>query len=234
MLSRAQISLQSGLMNRRMLGTYFRLAFFGEKFQELDGKEFIYKEPKIVPLADMALRLQGFYGNRFPGKAFELIQDSADVDPSRLSPEKAYIQLTHVMPYFSDKELRERTSTFERMNNIRRFFYETPFTPEGKARGAIDSQWKRKTILTVDKAFPYLKRRLAVVERQVCDARCVAVGRRLTSVLQAIEQTPIQNAVEEISQKAVDLRELCEMRPPNLKLLQLRLQGTVSVQVRES
>jgi hypothetical protein len=37
---------------------------------------------------------------------------------------------------------------FERNNNIRRFMYETPFTKTGKARGDIDEQFKRRTIIT--------------------------------------------------------------------------------------
>lgn len=46
---------QSG---KRILGSYFRVGFYGEKFGEENGKEYIYKEPKITPLAEISLRLQ--------------------------------------------------------------------------------------------------------------------------------------------------------------------------------
>ncbi len=70
------------------------------------------------------------------------------VNPQDLDPAFAYIQLTYVTPYFEEKELEDRTTDFERNNNIRRFMYETPFTKNGKARGEIEEQFKRRTILT--------------------------------------------------------------------------------------
>ena len=70
------------------------------------------------------------------------------VQRDTLDPRHAYIQITHVTPYFDEKELEERKTEFECNNNIRRFMYETPFTKDGKARGDIHEQYKRKTILT--------------------------------------------------------------------------------------
>ena len=40
--------------------------------------------------------------------------------------------------------------------------YESPFTVDGKSHGDISSQCKRKTILTVDRCFPYVKKRCLV------------------------------------------------------------------------
>ena len=40
-----------------MFGTYFRVGFFGAKFGDLDGDEFIYKEPAITKLAEISHRL---------------------------------------------------------------------------------------------------------------------------------------------------------------------------------
>ncbi len=44
--------------NKRLFGTYFRVGFYGTKFDELDGQEFIYKEPGITKLAEIASRLE--------------------------------------------------------------------------------------------------------------------------------------------------------------------------------
>ena len=50
-----------------------------------------------------------------------------------------------------------------------RFMYATPFTMDGRAHGELVDQYKRKTILTTSHAFPYVKTRLAVIDRQqVC------------------------------------------------------------------
>ena len=45
-----------------------------------------------------------------------------------------------------------------------RFVFNTPYTPSGKARGDLHEQYMRKTILTTKKPFPYIKRRLKVIE----------------------------------------------------------------------
>ena len=72
----------------------------------------------------------------------------AQVNPHDLDPGKVYIQVTYVTPYFDAKENEERQTDFERNNNLRRFMYETPFTKNGKPRGEVDEQFKRRTILT--------------------------------------------------------------------------------------
>lgn len=60
----------------------------------------------------------------------------------------AYIQVTHVVPYFEEKELQERKTEFEKNHNIRRFMFEMPFTQLGKRRGVVEEQCKRRIILT--------------------------------------------------------------------------------------
>ena len=50
--------------NKRLFGTYFRVGFYGTKFDELDGQEFIYKEPGITKLAEIASRLEVSETNR--------------------------------------------------------------------------------------------------------------------------------------------------------------------------
>lgn len=40
------------------------------------------------------------------------------VEPSKLNPEKAYIQITYVEPYFDDFEIRDRLTVFEKNFNI--------------------------------------------------------------------------------------------------------------------
>lgn len=43
-----------------------------------DGKEYIYKEPKITALSEISHRLQGMYNTKFNG-IVKLIHDSAKV-----------------------------------------------------------------------------------------------------------------------------------------------------------
>ena len=43
---------------KRMFGTYFRVGFYGPKFGDLDGAEFVYKEPAITKLPEVSHRLE--------------------------------------------------------------------------------------------------------------------------------------------------------------------------------
>ena len=49
------ILMQEG---KRMFGTYFRVGFYGPKFGDLDGAEFVYKEPAITKLPEVSHRLE--------------------------------------------------------------------------------------------------------------------------------------------------------------------------------
>ena len=44
--------------------------------------------------------------------------------------------------------------------------YATPFTLDGRAHGELHEQYKRKTILTTNHVFPYVKTRLSVINRE--------------------------------------------------------------------
>jgi hypothetical protein len=49
----------------RMLGTYYRVGFFGRKFgQKIDGREFVYKMPRITRLMEITADLKTLYSNQ--------------------------------------------------------------------------------------------------------------------------------------------------------------------------
>ena len=75
------------------------------------------------------------------------------VNPADLDPKYGYIQVSFVTPYFEEKELQERVTDFERNNTLRRFMFETPFTKGSQAQGAIEEQYKRRTILVSELRF---------------------------------------------------------------------------------
>lgn len=64
-----------------------------------------------------------------------------------LDAKLAYIQVTHVIPFFSKDELDQRLNEFEQNHDVDTFMYETPFTKSGAARGSVEEQWKRKTVI---------------------------------------------------------------------------------------
>ncbi|XP_047211342.1 dedicator of cytokinesis protein 9-like isoform X6 [Girardinichthys multiradiatus] len=201
---------------KRLLGTYFRVAFFGQAagfFEDEDGKEYIYKEPKFTPLSEISQRLLKLYSDKFGPENVKIIQDSGKVNPKDLDSKYAYIQVTHVMPYLDDKELYDRKTDFEKSHNIRRFVFETPFTVSGKKQGGVEEQCKRRTVLTTTHCFPYVKKRIAVMYQHQSDL------------------SPIEVAIDEMSAKVAELQLLCSASEVDMIRLQLKLQGSISVQV---
>ncbi|XP_052461583.1 dedicator of cytokinesis protein 9 isoform X4 [Carassius gibelio] len=199
---------------KRLLGTYFRVAFFGQGFfEDEDGKEYIYKEPKFTPLSEISQRLLKLYSDKFGAENVKMIQDSGKINPKDLDSKYAYIQVTHVTPFLEEKELLERKTDFERSHNIRRFVFEMPFTVSGKKQGGVEEQCKRRTILTTTHCFPYVKKRIAVMYQHHVDLN------------------PIEVAIDEMSKKVLEIRQLCSCSDVDMIQLQLKLQGSISVQV---
>uniref|UniRef100_A0A8D3CFD7 Dedicator of cytokinesis 11 n=1 Tax=Scophthalmus maximus TaxID=52904 RepID=A0A8D3CFD7_SCOMX len=203
--------IQSG---RRLLGTYFRVAFYGQGFfEEEDGKEYIYKEPKLTGLSEISQRLLTLYGDKFGPENVRIIQDSNKVNPKDLDHKFAYVQVTFVKPYFEEKEVPEKKTDFEKCHNICRFVFETPYTLSGKKHGGVEEQCKRRTVLSTAHTFPYVKKRVEVVgERQV-------------------ELKPVDVAIDEMKARTAELNKLCSSQEVDMIQLQLKLQGCVSVQV---
>ncbi|KAM3868150.1 dedicator of cytokinesis protein 8 [Diretmus argenteus] len=201
--------------HKRMFGTYFRVGFFGAKFGDLDEREFIYKEPGITHLPEISHRLENFYSQCFGEDDLEMIKDSIPVDRNKLNPSKAYIQITYVEPYFDDYEMKDRLTNFEKNFNLRRFMYTTPFTKSGRPRGELNEQYKRKTILTTMHAFPYVKTRINVIQKEEFDL------------------TPIEVAIEDMQKKTRELAVATHREQPDAKMLQMLLQGSVGATVNQ-
>ncbi|XP_060098188.1 dedicator of cytokinesis protein 10 isoform X2 [Heteronotia binoei] len=199
---------------KRLFGRYYRVAFYGQGFfEEEEGKEYIYKEPKLTGLSEISQRLLKLYADKFGADNVKIIQDSNKVNPKDLDPKYAYIQVTYVTPFFEEKEAEERKTDFEMHHNINRFVFETPFTLSGKKHGGVEEQCKRRTILTTSHLFPYVKKRIQVISQV------------------STELNPIEVAIDEMSKKISELNQLCTMEEVDMIRLQLKLQGSVSVKV---
>lgn len=162
---------------KRLLGRFYRVAFFGSVsfeaskvncesnsfkfkltsqayFDEEHGQEYVYKEPKVTSLSEMSERLYRLHSDKFGSENVKMIMDSTPVDAISLDQKTAYIQVTHVTPYWEKDETDERQTEFQQNHDIFTFMFETPFTKDGKARGSPENQWKRRTILKSTRLFP--------------------------------------------------------------------------------
>ena len=104
-------------------------------------------------------------------------------------------------------------SYFDENHDVRELVFETPFTVSGKARGSVEAQCKRKTIVTLEEglSFPYLKKRLRVVAQR------------------ELVMEPIDVAIEEMEAKVSSLINV--VRSQDMVMLQMQVQGIVSMQV---
>jgi hypothetical protein len=96
-----------------------------------------------------------------------------------------------------------------------RFIYATPFTMDGKAHGPLNQQYKRKTILTTERAFPYVKTRIPVIDKQQ-----ITLG-------------PVEVAIEDLQKKIDELKNATNQEPSDPKILQMVLQGCVGTTVNQ-
>ncbi|KAI6186152.1 putative Dock-9 [Aphelenchoides besseyi] len=200
-------------IDKRSFGTYFRVGFYGFRFGDLNGEEFIYKEPFFTKLPEISHRLEAFYVSKFGKNVVEVIKDSNDLDARQLDQSKAYLQITFVEPYFEIWEKRRRTTHLSRNYGINRFVYSTPFTRDGKAHGELKDQYKRRTILTTQHFYPFVKTRLRVIDREQKTL------------------SPIEVAIEDLQKRTREMHAAVVMDPPDVKMLQMVLQGCIGTTV---
>ena len=67
-----------------MMYENFRVGFYGQRFGDLDGEEFVYKEPALTKLPEIACRLETFYGNKFGADNLIIIKVSNKMSINKL------------------------------------------------------------------------------------------------------------------------------------------------------
>eukprot|EP01114_Cavostelium_apophysatum_P014035 TRINITY_DN3531_c0_g1_i2.p1 TRINITY_DN3531_c0_g1~~TRINITY_DN3531_c0_g1_i2.p1 ORF type:complete len:2047 (-),score=557.52 TRINITY_DN3531_c0_g1_i2:8-6148(-) len=204
--------------NARMFAAYYRVALYGQRFEELNMQHFIYKEHRGTIISDVVEKLKNQLSKQIGNENVQVLPNTtSDIDLSQLDLlNKSYFQVISVQPYLSEQQIDARVSAFDQKFNIDEFIFETPFTKKGGLSNQTDDvseQFKRKTIIKTEIPFPYLKKRFAVTDKR------------------EIILSPIEVATELIVSRCNALRTELNCIPPNLKTLQIVLQGSVLAQV---
>ncbi|CAF1475009.1 unnamed protein product, partial [Didymodactylos carnosus] len=112
-------------------------------------------------------------------------------------------------------EIKDRVNEFERSNNIRRFYYDTPVTLDGTKGHTqqIEQQCKIRTILTTSHSFPYVKKRIEIIDQI------------------ELHLSPLETALDEIRTKNSEIRAILNEEPIRIVMIQLLLAGSVQPQV---
>jgi len=198
----------------RLTAAYYRVGFYGNKFgPDLNGNEFIYKTKPLTRLGEIQERLDKIFTKKLgPEAKVKFITSSGAVDPGSLDASYCWLQITSVDPYLEDHELAERQTQYERNYNICRFIFETPCQAVKNSDSPRDL-YLVKTILTVEKSFPYMKSRIKIVDR---------AEKKLT---------PLTTALEQIEKRTAKLMQEVERIPADSKTMTLLLQGAVRTSV---
>jgi dedicator of cytokinesis protein 6/7/8 len=138
------------------------------------------------------------------------------VDRVSLHPDKVYLQLASVVPYFDPSEVEFRTTMWDRNFNtctqicrscflsavdrsirlvgcggvrVAQFIFEAAYASGPKQQTEdLSKQQKKKTIFTTELAFPYVKTRLEITSKR------------------DVILSPIENAIELVEVRARALR----------------------------
>jgi len=196
-----------------MFESYFKVSFFGNVFGKEDLKTYIYCEKKLTHLFVLSKRILEEYKILYPNNEIELITGSGKVNTSNLNPEKGYIQVTFVEPYPNKTESNLRITSFEKSINLTAFYYETPFTKEGKNQGSIDKQWIKRTILTIKESLPSIDKRKEVIS------------------IKEKEFEPIRVAYRQLKER-INMFDIA-IKQKNIRQIQQLLHGSLLVQVNE-
>jgi hypothetical protein len=206
-----KLLIDENTMNQRIFSNYYRVAFYGKPFKDMDGKEYIYKELNTARVAEVAENLKTRYERKF-GKVVML--PNKDIKPEELDANVCHIQLgaVDIMPP-ENESVTPVKSVYKQYFNINRFVMEQPFTKGGKAQGEIEDQYIRRTIFSTECSFPYVKKRVPVMSKETK------------------ELSPIESAAMLIEKKIRALKTELDSATPNTKILQRELQGSLLTQV---
>jgi hypothetical protein len=84
--------------------------FFGNKWGDLNGKEFIYKAPVGIRIAEMTNKLQSQFEIQMGRIKVQQLTNIKDINKGELNPDVAYFQIVSVTPYFDSEELLRKTT----------------------------------------------------------------------------------------------------------------------------
>jgi hypothetical protein len=214
-----QLAIAAESSEARMLGTYFRVGFYGIEFGELNSQMYVYKYPKITQIVEVKEGLVEMWSKKL-GVVVEVVATSHPVEPETL--DGPHLQITHLQPLVDDDCLTH----YRKNTNVTKFAFESPFTLDGKGQAKIDVQWVRRTTLTVSTPFPCTRLRQLVMNTE------------------STEMAPIANAIEIVRRRGRQLRKVANLdrnvfsdsvqfgdRGPNRNMLEQALCGSLLLQV---
>jgi hypothetical protein len=188
------------LQIERFFSVYFRVAFYGDFPNNLNGKEFVYKGAKLESNIDFTNRIK----KRWPNIYLQMSSDTPS--PELIERHKCIISVTTLNVSNAGSWENPSADPFKRIkahknikkylqnNNSQFFTYKKPVSrsKEEKPKNEFKDLWVLQTFLRIEEPFPTTRRRLQVVDRK------------------EIWITPIENAFNVVRDKSDELEDKIE------------------------
>jgi hypothetical protein len=193
----------------RIPPNFYRVGFYGKGFGDHAGKEYIYKAAPSIRLADFTEMLVQRHAPQF---AIEVLNNKP-IAEQKIDPAKNYVQIVNLEPYF-ETDVNKDITWLDRTRNVRRFYYETAYNPDGgRPSEDVSKMYKRRELITGKMAFPNFFKRVEVEKKE-------------NMILQ-----PIDCALDLMIILTSKLKAALNCVPIVAKSLQIILQGAVLAQV---
>jgi len=185
---------------QRVYHEYFRVAFYGRGFGELQNKEFVYKGNILERLEEFSTRIKRRFSNA------EMLNYTDLPPPDILNSEKQYLQVFPIKPASQEElEGKERklsdkmpieAQKYVTINDTDVFVYPRVFRKNKKKGETLAEEvkdlWIKKTFYVTTKKFPHIQRRSLIKETK-----------------EAI-MDPIDNAISSMLSKTKEIYEMID------------------------
>jgi len=204
--SKAEKSIRS---QSRIPPNFYRVGFYGKEFAEANGKEYIYKAAPGIRLADFTEKLVSRYAPQFVVE----VLNNKPISEQKIDASKHYVQIVNLEPYI-EADVNKEITWLDRTRNVRRFYFETAYSPDGgRPSEDVSKMYKRKELIVGKLAFPNFFMRVPVETKE-------------TMLLK-----PIDCALDLMVILTSKLKTALNCVPIVAKSLQIILQGAVLAQV---
>ncbi|EAY10545.1 Dedicator of cytokinesis family protein [Trichomonas vaginalis G3] len=187
----------------KMSEKYFRVNFIGDPFREEKDKSFVYHSNRLTTVFSLARTLIEQYTL--------LLNCPISLFQASIAKRESSVGFIDVIQLTPKRNNRQKSDIF---NHHTQFYYDTPFVP-GSTNfvGSIETQWIRRTIITVENCLPSVLRRSFVDPKLTknVDYEPIRVSyKKLREKTEELENSISNKNLQKIEQKLRSI--LCENR----------------------
>jgi hypothetical protein len=205
-----QAIVSVGSKSDRALGNYYRVQF-------QDRSVYVYRETHLANLWQVMEKLKARAAVLAGGKPVVVQNDGEELVAAKLDPANYYVHVKAVEQHFTAEERRQRMTVFEQNHDVRRFYFDLPFSK--MAQSSIEHCWLKRTIFVLPQPIPYLNSRVHIPPENI----------------QKLEYSPIEYCCQNLQLQVDRIDDAVQKSQleGDYRSLQPLIQGSLIVQVNE-